>query len=196
MKQLILFFYLIALILLFGSCANKSITKHEYIKTDIESLNQNPQRFDGQYVKVEGYIIGNEFLPSKKDLSLLILAISNEAHTSHASPNQIIFPGVKHKIRAGEDGYNHAILEKCNKLSLKSMSNLDKVTIYGQFKPRQSYFQYDTGITLNITQIKFKDETIYSDYNDKSAFAHEAPGVMRKVYEGGKKLLKATGKAF
>lgn len=196
MKQLTLLFYLIALILLFGSCANKSIEKFEYVKTDIETLNRSPQNFDGQYVKVEGYIIGNEFIPSKKDLSLLIIAISNEAHTAYAAPNQIIFPAVKYKIRAAEDGYNREILEKCNKLSLKSMSNLEKVTIYGQFKPRQSYFQYDTGITLNITQIQFKDETIYSDYNDKSAFAHEAPGVMRKFYQGGKKLLKATGKAF
>lgn len=181
---------------LFASCSNTSIEKREYLKTDIESLQDNPQKYDGQFIKVEGYIIGNEYLPSKTGLSLLILTISKDSQPLYAKENQIIFPNVKYKIRAAEDGYNLGILKKCNKLSVKFLKSSEKVIIYGQFKPRQSFFQYDTGVPLNITQIQFKKETIYSDYNDKSAFAHEAPGIMRKIYTGGKKLLKATGKAL
>ena len=69
-----------------------------------------------------------------------------------------------------------------------------KVTIFGHFNPDQPFYYYGNGIDIEIEKMRVGNKTVNTDFDDKSKFAHEAPGMLRKVYQGGKKIIDIAGK--
>ena len=69
-----------------------------------------------------------------------------------------------------------------------------EVTIYGEFIPNQPFYYYKKGIDLYIDQVRIGNRTVNTDYGDKSKLAHDAPGMFRKLYQGGKKIIDLAKK--
>ncbi len=64
------------------------------------------------------------------------------------------------------------------------------ISVVGVYDPGKIYYYYDSGIDLYIQEIHFDSHVVNTDFNDKSQFAQEAPGTLKKVYKGGKKVFE------
>lgn len=186
----ILFFCTAGLILL--SCTSPPAQEEEedYKHVSLQKLTRKPHKYDGKTIVVSGYVLGTEFNPSEDGAQFFILTIGEKPRSTDSVEQKLIFTKEKYKVRAAEDGYNSGILKSCYIMAENARKLGLPITIIGDFKSDKKFYYYETGISLFIRQMKVGGRTVNTDYGDKSKFAHETPGILKRIYQGGKKAFK------
>jgi hypothetical protein len=184
------------LVMFFVGCSSseKVAADHEYVKVSIRDLVDNQKDFDGKIIMLDAYVLGAEYNPSEDGAQFFILSLGEEIQCDNKKGNQIFFPNIKYKVRAVEDGYNGGIIKSCYIMADNARKLGMKVTVFGEYKPDQPFYYYGNGIDIQIQKIRMGNKTVNTDFNDKSKLAHETPGMLRKVYNGGKKIISFAGK--
>jgi len=174
------------------SCSSTPVQEEEedYKNVSLKKLTEKPDRYDGKTIVVSGYVLGTEYNPSEDGAQFFILTIGRSPRSTDNVEQKLIFMTEKHKVRAAEDGYNSGILKSCYIMAENARKLGIPITIIGDFNPDKKFYYYETGISLFIRQMKVGDRTVNTDYGDKSKFAHSTPGVLKRIYQGGKKLFK------
>ena len=189
------FLAVIFLVLFVGCSSNDSVAPDtSYTKVTIKDLVDNPNDYIHGNVMLEAYVLGAEFDPSEGGAQLFILSLGEDVQCDDMKANQIFFPSVKYKVRAAEDGYNADIIKSCYIMADNARKLGSKLTVFGKFNPDQPFYYYGNGIDIEIQKLRVGNKTVNSDYEDKSKFAHETPGMLRKMYQGGKKIIDFAGK--
>ncbi|MCH2208083.1 MAG: hypothetical protein MK132_19730 [Lentisphaerales bacterium] len=192
MKNLFLSLFLIMFV---GCSSNEEVAPDaSYTKVSIKDLVDSPDDYRHSNIMLEAYVLGAEFDPSEGGAQLFILSLGEELQCDDRKANQIFFPGVKYKVRAAEDGYNSEIIKSCYIMADNARKLGSKLTVFGTFNPDQPFYYYGNGIDIEIQKIRVGTKTVNSDFDDKSKFAHETPGMLKKMYQGGKKLIDFAGK--
>ena len=107
------FIYKSFLLLFIGCSSNEFVAPDtSYTKVSIKDLVDNPNDYKNYNIMLEAYVLGAEFDPSEDGAQLFILSLGDEVQCDERKANQI-FPGVKYKVRAAEDGYNSDIIKSC-----------------------------------------------------------------------------------
>ena len=192
MKLLIL---TLGFVLLFSCSSNQSVSPDtSYVEVSVRDLVDFPDKYRYKNVMIEAYVLGAEFDPSEDGAQLLILSLGEEVQVDDSKANQIFFPNVKYKIRAAEDGYNSEVIKNCYIMADNARKLGSKLTVFGKFVPDQSFYYYGNGIDVELQKLRVGNRTVNSDFDDKSKFAHETPGMLKKMYQGGKKLIDIADK--
>ena len=185
---------LLILVLSAGCSSSETVPAEDtYSPVSIRDLVETPEIFIGQKVIVTAYVLGSEFNPSEDDAQFFILSLGERA-VSGSRGNQLIFPDEKYKVRAAEDGYNGEIIKDCYIMADNARKLGQEVTIFGVFNPGEEFYYYEKGVDLYIEQIRIGERTVNTDFGDKSKLAHDAPGMLRKIYQGGKKIIDLAKK--
>jgi len=154
----------------------------------LKELLNEPDKYQDEIVRIKGYILGSEFANSSDNVDIFVLSITDEPIYIYQD-NQLAFPNIKTKVRAAEDGYNSSILKDCHELILDAKKLGAPVYLIGTYKPGTPFHYYPTGIDLYLHQIQLDRHVVNTDYGDKSTWAYEAPGFLKKTYQAGKKVL-------
>ena len=186
---------LIVTLLCLVSCQTSKQSHQEYEVVTVSQLMEKPSEYNQRYVKLNGYILGSEYQKTKNDVSSYIVVISNKPKVG-GDGNSIFHPDVLKKIRGAEFGYNDAVLKKCDNYSKDAVARNQAVTLYGQFFEKTSFRQYGEGVQLRLTKVNFGFRTLNCNYGDTNTFTKKAPGVMKLMYKGAKKLGELLGKSF
>jgi hypothetical protein len=188
-------FLIIVLLLLLVACSstNPPPADDEFSPVTVQELIENKEEYDGRQVVFDAYIVGSEYNPSEDGAQFFILSLGQSSSPKRGK-NTIYCPGVKYKIRAAEDGYNKEIIEDCFRMSNLARRMGQKVTVFGTYKPNEEFYYYTSGIDLRIAKMRIGNKTINTDFADKSKVAHDTPGLLKKVYQGGKKIYELAKK--
>lgn len=171
-----------------SSDSESSKMHHSAKDVDLKELIAEPEKYTNEVIRIKGYILGAEFTNSSDDIDIFVLSVSDEPIYIY-EPNQLIFPEIKTKIRAAEDGYNSSILKDCYELVQDAKKLGLPVYLVGTYQPDTAFHFYPTGIDLYLHQIQLDRHVVNTDYGDKSTWAYEAPSFFKKIYQGGKKIL-------
>ena len=193
MKNLIIAFVL----MLFWSCSGSNYTASpdvDFVKVSIKDLVDTPNEYAGDDIMLEAYVLGAEYNPSEEGAQFFIISLGDDVQCDNKKGNQIFFPDIKYKVRAAEDGYNGSIIQNCYVMADNARKLGSKITIFGRFNPDQPFYYYGNGIDIEIEKMRVGNRTVNTDFDDKSKLAHETPGMLRKVYRGGKKLIDIADK--
>ena len=104
------------------------------------------------------------------------------------SGKALFSPKTQYKIRAAEDGYNKEVIEDCYRMAMIAKRMGQKVTVFGTYEPDKEFYYFERGVDLRIVKMRIGNKTVNTDFADKSKMAHETPGMLKKAYQGGKKL--------
>ena len=194
MKQSKYCIYLLSLMIAFCfSCASSEsdsrTIRDSAQDVTLKELLKEPAQYKDEIIRIKGYILGAEFANSSDDVDIFVLSITDEPIYIYQD-NQLAFPNIKTKIRAAEDGYNSSILKDCYELIRDAKKLGTPVYLIGTYKPGEAFHYYPTGIDLYLHQIQLDRHVVNTDYGDKSTWAYEAPGFLKKTFQGGKKVLK------
>lgn len=185
----------LGLVLLFGCSSNQSVSPDtSYVQATVRDLVDNPHKYRHKNVMIEAYVLGAEFDPSEDGAQLFILSLGEDVQVDDSKANQIFFPNIKYKVRAAEDGYNSDVIKNCYIMADNARKLGSKLTVFGKFIPNQSFYYYGNGIDIELQKLRVGNKTVNSDFDDKSKFAHETPGMLKKMYQGGKKLIDIADK--
>ncbi|MCM8533489.1 MAG: hypothetical protein NE330_20140 [Lentisphaeraceae bacterium] len=178
------------------SCSSQKVVSpdQEFIKTSIKELVDSPDKFIGEDIMLEAYVMGAEYNPSEEGAHFFILSLGEEVQYDNKKGNQIFFPRVKYKVRAVEDGYNGSVIKDCYIMADNARKLGSRLTVFGRFNPDQPFYYYGNGIDIQVEKMRIGNRTVNTDYEDKSKLAHETPGMIRKLYKGGKKLIDLADK--
>ena len=190
MKQL---FIITVLICLIGCSSTDNPPKDEAFKqVTIKQLVEKESDYRGKRVSLDAYVIGSEYNPSEDGAQFFILSLGeNKVRKKNSS---LYNPETQFKIRAVEDGYNKEIIEDCYRMAMIARRMGQKVTVFGTYEPGKEFYYYERGVDLHIAKMRIGNKTINTDYADKSKIAHETPGILKQVYQKGKKLLELLKK--
>jgi hypothetical protein len=181
----------ILIILLAGlvgcSSTNEPGEDKEFKAVTLKELVDKKNTYVGKQVMLDAYVIGSEYNPSEGGAQFFVLSLGDEG-AYDGSANQLYRPEVKYKIRAAEDGYNKKVIKDCFEMSNIARRTGQKVTVFGTYQPGESFYYYENGVDLRIAKIRIGNVTVNTDFADKSKIAAETPGILKKIYNGGKKL--------
>ncbi|MFM1550818.1 MAG: hypothetical protein ACKJSG_15535, partial [Lentisphaeria bacterium] len=90
-------------------------------------------------------------------------------------------------------GYNREILRRCFQVCSESRRKGGEVTIYGRYQPKEAYAQYHAGVDILLDKIAIGETVINTDFNDHSVFKEKTPGMVKKTYQGVKKITSLAG---
>ena len=181
-------------ILSVGCDRKESLSLDDFVPVTISEIVSNESAYIGKTVTVEGYVLGLEIREGKNDGEVWVMVLSDKPFSGDTPPERLIFPQVKNKIRAGEDGYNSEILERCFKICNNARDNRSIVKVFGTFAPTHAFSYYNSGIDLHLNAVEINGVLINTDYNDHGVIKQKTPTVMRGLYKGGKKLSEVLKK--
>jgi hypothetical protein len=168
-------------------------TADGYVPTSIEQLRSDSEAFRDQRVVLEAYILGMEYGTNADDADQWIMVLGVEPQFNDSIAGQLIFPKIEVKVRVAEDGYNRKILRRCFQICSESRRKGDEVTIYGRYQPKEAYAQYHSGVDILLDKIAIGETVINTDFNDHSVFTEKTPGMVKKTYQGVKKITNLAG---
>jgi hypothetical protein len=184
---------LLILLLLLMGCEKKSAVQGYESVTEvrISDLLEGQSEYTAKKISVEAYVLGNELYQDSKNGRIWIMVLGDQPQLDDSKADQLIFPGIKNKIRVAEDGYNRDIIDRCFEAcrSLRKRGRL--IRVYGVFNPAKKFNHVHSGIDLELAAIKVDGTIIDTDYDDHSNFAEKTPSVMKKIYKGSKGISKA-----
>jgi len=191
MKYLIIIF-----ITMFAGCSSntKSIPDENFIPVEFEQLSSSLESYRGKKVMFDAFVLGSEYNPSEEGRQFFVLSLSNEWTKEYKNQGGLFVPEVSKKLRAAEDGYNKEVIVHCYKMADNARKLGQKVTFFAECKPNKPFYYYGSGVHLYISKMKFGEQTVNTDYADKSEMAAKAPGYVKSVYQGGKKLFDLAKK--
>ena len=186
---------LLALVLVGCTSTQKATTTPAdgYVPTSIEQLRSDTEAFRDQRVVLEAYILGMEYGTNADDADQLIMVLGLEPQFDDSIAGQLIFPKIEAKVRVAEDGYNRKILRRCFQICSESRRKGGAVTIYGRYQPKEAYAQYHSGVDILLDKIAIGETVINTDFNDHSVFKEKTPGMVKKTYQGVKKITNLAG---
>ena len=143
-----IFLKYLLLSLLFASCSstNDPGGDHGFIRVTVKELSNSPNFYSGQEVVLDAYVLGAEYNPSEDDAQFFILTLGEEPQYDAAKASQILFPQVKRKVRAAEDGYNEEVIKDCYEMSVRARKLGQKVTVFGVYMPGEPFYYYEINI--------------------------------------------------
>lgn len=186
---------LLALVLVGCTSTKKTMTTTAggYVPTSIEQLRSDTEAFRGQRVVLEAYILGMEYGTNADDADQWIMVLGLEPQFDDSIAGQLIFPKIEAKVRVAEDGYNRKILRRCFQICSESRRKGGEVIIYGRYQPKEAYAQYHSGVDILLDKIAIGETVINTDFNDHSVFTEKTPGMVKKTYQGVKKITNLAG---
>ncbi len=186
---------LLALLLAGCTSTQKAITTTAdgYMPTSIEQLHSDTETFRDQRVVLDAYILGMEYGTNADDADQWIMVLGLEPQFDDSIAEQLIFPKIEAKVRAAEDGYNREILRRCFQICSENRRKGGEVTIYGCYQPKKAYAQYHAGVDILLDKIAIGETVINTDFNDHSVFKEKTPGMVKKTYQGVKKITSLAG---
>jgi hypothetical protein len=164
-----------------------------YVPTSIEQLRSDTEAFRDQRVVLEAYILGMEYGTNTDDADQWIMVLGLEPQLDDSIAGQLIFPKIEAKVRVAEDGYNREILRRCFQICSESRRKGGEVTIYGRYQPEEDYAQYHSGVDILLDKIAVGETVINTDFNDHSVFTEKTPGMVKKTYQGVRKITDLAG---
>jgi len=179
-----------------AGCATDQVAATRFEPVPLAELVALPSHYEGRYVHVEGYILGQVLQPEGDGAELWLIAIGEAPLASTRRCQQVIFPDVAVKVRAQEDGFNHQTLRRCYQLCREAQDAGQRVSLEGQFLPNARIQEYTQGIALSLHQLAFRGVLINTDYGDLSALQQQAPSTVKSIVKGLKKLANLGKKAI
>ena len=181
--------FLSLVLFLLGCSSNQSAKPDkEFTHVKFEDLSSNIQDYNGRHVVFDAYVLGSEYNPSENKRQFYVISLSDEPCRKSSKSGNLFCPDVKNKIRAAEDGYNFGVIVNSYKMVDNARKLGQKITVYAECQPNRNFYYYGNGVDLYISKIKVGEKTVNTDYADKSKMAAEAPGYIKSVYKGGKKI--------
>jgi hypothetical protein len=179
---------IILLIILLSGCKSTQKINFDVERVQIVDLIAFPERFDGKEVSIDGYVLGMETDLTDGETTWIVV-IGDVPFNKKAEKGRVVFPTIKNKIRAKENGYNAEVIEYCKKLFSNAQIAGRKVRVYGVYTPTASHEEFVSGINFQISGIEVGKKRINTDYGDISRAKAKAPGMIKKVYKFGKKAI-------
>ena len=183
---------LLILLLLSMGCEKESeVRGYESVtRVQISDLLARQTEYISKKISVEAYVLGSELYQDSKNGRIWIMVLGDQPQLDDSKADQLIFPGIKNKIRVAEDGYNRDIIDRCFEVCRSLRKHGLLVRVYGVFNPAKKFNHFYSGIDLELAAIEVNGTIIDTDYDDHSDFAEKTPSVMKKIYKGGKGISK------
>ena len=178
------------------SCSSTTTSEsdEEFVAVEFNELYNSMINYEGKRVVFDAYVLGSEYNPSEDDRQFFVLSLSDKPCKISSKSGKLFCPTVKNKLRAAEDGYNASVIKSSYILMNNARKLGQLVTVYAECQPNREFYYYGNGIDLYISKVKVGQTTVNTDYADKSKMAAEAPGYIKSVYKGGKKLFDLAKK--
>ena len=167
----------------------------DYTQSTIAEIHEGNEELAGEKLMAEGYILGLEIQHDITDNIVWVMVLGDAPYFDETGNSQLIFPTIKNKIRVGEDGYNNEIMKRCYSVCEEAKQNGRSIKVFGTFLPSEPFNHYNDGVDLQLDAVKIGSMLINTDYEDHGKLKERTPGLVRKLYKGGKQISKLLKKA-